>query len=292
MNNALISYFEGCDQIALGQRIRLTIGILQTIIMCSMLVTGYGLFSLAVSTIIAAVIGTAIVLFRFRKMIKSLLRSARPAKYDWMKEFFPLLSRYAVSWGSGYFIFQVYTPIMFYFNGAIEAGKVGLSIALWMAIYNISNSWITSAVPKINMHVSRKEFSWLNATLTKRIMLALGTYVAGSAAFFLLYFYVGNILHITSRFSGLISLVILGAGWMLQIIVYSLAVYMRAFREEPMALPSFATAIYITLITIICAKYLPLDYYFAGYLSSYIWGLPWVIYLFSKRLRKSKNKNG
>ena len=70
--------------------------------------------------------------------------------------------------------------------------------------------------------------------------------------------------------------------WLLQIVVQGLAYYMRAHKEEPLVIPSFVSGIYVSLTTLFVATYLPFEYFFLGFLSSYIWGIPWVLIIFRK----------
>ena len=70
--------------------------------------------------------------------------------------------------------------------------------------------------------------------------------------------------------------------WLLQIVVQGLAYYMRAHKEEPLVIPSFVSGIYVSLTTLFVATYLPFEYFFIGFLSSYIWGIPWVLIIFKK----------
>ena len=89
--------------------------------------------------------------------------------YDWGKEFFPLLWRYAVSWCSGYFIFQTFIPIAFYFHGADYSGKLGISIAMWMAGYNIAMSWINAILPRINNLIALHKWNVLDKLFFKSL---------------------------------------------------------------------------------------------------------------------------
>lgn len=286
VDNVILSFFEGCNLIGLGQRLRLIPSVIMTFLTVWGLIAGLNLYVLGYSLLTGAVISSAMILYSFRRMIMKLIAISRTSSYQWGSEFFPLLWRYAISWASGYFIFQAYTPLMFYFNGAVEAGKVGISLAMWAAIYNIASSWIISVTPRISIHVSRKEWKHVDLLLKRRLIFSLFTFLIGAAAFFLLFLLLNGRLPIFGRFVSLVSLLILGAAWFLQIIVNSIAVYLRAHKQEPLALPSFITALYITVLTYICVKYFNVDYFFMGFLSSYLWGLPWVISIYNRKKRE------
>jgi hypothetical protein len=81
----------------------------------------------------------------------------------------------------------------------------------------------------------------------------------------------------------LTSMSLLATAWFFQLIVNGLAVYLRAHKQEPLVIPSVTTAIYAVASTLLCARYLSTKYFFLGYLSSYVWGIPWVLYIFSTK---------
>jgi hypothetical protein len=232
--------------------------------------------------LISALIGSYIVWRGFGHYIRAFLDISRRHAYSWKEKFFKLQWRYAISWASGYFIFQMYTPVMFHFYGPVEAGKVGLSITLWMAVFSVSNSWIYAIIPRLNMHISQKRWKDLDVLFYKHLLFASITFLMGALTVFIVILVFRGRLEIINRLSDNTSLFFLGAAWFLQIIVSSLAVYLRSHKKEPLVVPSLVSALYIVIGTMVCAKYLPAEYFFLAYLSSYLWGLPWIIYIFIK----------
>lgn len=287
LNNVLLYFFEGCDSVGLVQKIRFIVSVLISVLMWGGLILKFNLYALSLSLLLGAFLGSFFIYRTFKNIIFKFFDIIQGYSYPWGKHFFPLLWRYAVSFASGYFIFQLYTPLMFYYHGPIEAGKIGITVALWMAVYNISSVWIYSITPKINMHVSRKEWEFLDKLFFKRLFLTLGTFMLGFFVLFLSYFYFkGHFVffdNILNRFADNMSMLFLAASWFLQTIINSLAVYLRAHKQEPLALPSFVSAVYITLTTFLCAKYFPPNLFFLGFFSSYLWGLPWILFIFSRK---------
>jgi hypothetical protein len=249
------------------------------------LVVHLSLHALSLSLLLSAVTGLYILLRGFGHHIRAFYNISKTFVYSWREKFFGLQWRYAISWTSGYFIFQMYTPVMFHFYGPIEAGKVGLSIVLWTAVFSVSNSWIYAIIPKLNICVSHKRWKDLDALFFRHLLLASATFLIGALTVFLFISFFRGKLQILDRLSDNTSLTFLGVAWFLQIIVNSLAVYLRAHKKEPLVIPSLVSAVYIVIATILCARYLPAKYFFLGYLSSYFWGLPWVTYIF---IRKKK----
>ncbi len=281
-NNSLLCFFEGCNLVGPIQRIRVIISTITFLSMWIGLVLNLSLHALSISLLLSALAGLFIVWRGFGHHIRVFLDISKRYAYSWKDKFINLQWRFAVSWASGYFIFQMYTPVMFHFYGPVEAGKVGLSITLWMAVFSISNSWIYAIIPKLNIHISQKSWKELDALFYRHLLFASMTFLMGALAVFVVISVFRGRLDILARLSDNTTLLLLGIAWFLQIIVNSLAVYLRSHKKEPLMLPSLITAVYIVLSTMLCAKYLPAEYFFLGYLSSYAWGLPWVLYIFIK----------
>ncbi|MBN1532973.1 MAG: hypothetical protein JXA20_09945 [Spirochaetes bacterium] len=280
----ILSFIQGCSLVAASQRIMLYNSIMATVVMLSMLLGGRGLYALAFSSIAGAAVLITVIGLKFGGMLMQLLRVHQTTRTAWAGDFLRLLWRYAISWSSGYLIFQIYTPLMFQYHGAVEAGRVGISIAMWSALHNISNTWVISNVPKFNISVAKKQWHDLDTKARSSIIYSVATYLAGVASVTLLVLCLyGRIPHfdrIVGRFLNLIPMAMLASAWFLQIIINGLAVYLRAHKEEPYVIPSVVSGIYIAATTFLCARYLPAEYLFLGFLSSYIWGLPWCAKIF------------
>ena len=284
-NNMLLYFFEGCGLVWLSQRIRLGISIVLSVTMWAGLLSRIGLYALAFSVLISSLANSAVIYAIFKRTIDQFFKITREYHYSWKEQFFTLIWRYAISWTSGYFVFQLYTPLMFYFRGPVEAGRVGISVSLWMAVYYIAAVWITAETPRINMHISRKERSLLDRLFLQRTVLSALTFLLGAAAFFVFFHLFIGRLSILGRFADETSLVILSASWFFQTIINALAVYLRAHKEEPLVLMSFLSAVWVIIFTVLCGIYLPSKFFFLGFLTSYIWSVPWVAILFLKKQR-------
>jgi hypothetical protein len=285
-NNSLLCFFEGCNLVGPIQRIRMIISIITFFIMWLGLVFHLFLHALSISLLLSALTGLYIIWRGFGRHIRTFWDISKRYAYSWKEKFIKLQWRYAISWASGYFIFQMYTPIMFHFYGPVEAGKVGLSITLWMAVFSISNSWIYAIVPRLNIHISKKRWKELDVLFYKHLLFASITFLLGALTVYVVMSIFRGRLEILNRLADNTTLLFLGSAWFLQIIVNALAVYLRSHKKEPLVIPSFVSAIYIVIGTIVCAKYLPAEYFFLGYLSSYVWGLPWVLYIFIKNKKE------
>jgi hypothetical protein len=283
LTSAVLYFIEGCDSVAAIQKIRLLTAVLAAVLLWCILRLGWGLHALSISVLISALFASFVLLRSYGRLFLNLIATARAHRYVWKEQFFGLLWKYAVSWSAGFFIFQIYTPLMFQFHGPVEAGKVGLSITLWMGVFSVASAWIYAVTPQLNMYVSQSDWGNLDALFTKHLVLSAVTFLACGAAVLVCMHILKGRLALIHRLVSMTSMSLLAAAWFFQLIVSSLAIYLRAHKREPLVVPSVTTAVYAAVTTLLCARYLNTNYFFLGYLSSYVWGIPWVLYIFSTR---------
>jgi type IV secretory pathway TrbD component len=283
-NTTLISFVQGCNQVSKSQRIALFVSVINTTIILVMLVLKMNLFALAIAMIVSTVTSLLYVVFIFRNLFRQMIESAKRYYHSWKKEFLGLLWKYAFVFGAGYFIFQIYSPLVFSLHTPEEAGKVGITLALWIAIFFISNVWMLAVTPKMNMLAAKKDWKSMDGLLVKNMSLSILTYLTGVIALVLFVFLTrgrfGFLDKIFSRFLGLFPMVCLAVVWLLQLGINALSIYLRSHKQEPLVASSIASGIYVAVTSVLCAKFLPTNYIFLGLLSSYIWNLPWIISIF------------
>jgi hypothetical protein len=277
---ALFSFLEGCNSVAAIQRQRLIVALIAMIVMAACLIAGFGLHSLSLSMLAGAFYGIIIVNRRYGRIFHSLVSTARTVHHSWHNHIVSLLWRYGLTWGPSFFIFQIYPPLTFHLRGPVEAGRVGLSIMLWMGVYAVSNSWIYAVTPRFNMLVSKRDWQGLDRLFARSLILSAGTFSLAMAVVLVFIYLFHSRYSFIDRFSDPLSMLFLGIIWLFQIVVNGLATYLRAHKKEPLVLPSLLAAVYIVATTIICATYLPQRLFFLGWLSSCVWVAPWVSYIF------------
>lgn len=283
MNSAVSSFIMGCDQVANIQKGALAMSIVSTAVLAASLLAKLSLLAIGVTQIASQTVFSAFMLVKYRKFFTRMLK-ARGGGHKWGKEVFALLWKYALSWSSGYLIFQIYTPLMFQYHGAAEAGKVGITISLVTAMFNLSNTWFTVNTPRLNMLVAKKEWRTLDSFFLKNLVMTVATYLVGVLVLLgAVLAFSGRIAffdRISARFLGIAPLATLIICWFLQILVNSLAVYLRAHKQEPLVVPSVVGGVFIAITTLLCAKYLPSSLFFSGFLASFAFGIPWALAIF------------
>lgn len=287
-NNILLTFFEGCNSVAELQGIRFKMIVASSCTMLAGLIVGAGIYALAASNIVNACSGCFFLYKNFRRASFQLWRTAHFIQYNWWPEFGSLMWRYALSWCSGYFGLSAYTPIAFYYWGPIEAGKVGLSMAMWGAGFGIANCWMTAVVPRLNMLIENKDWQELDRLFQKSFYRMIFTMLVGGGGFLLLYRITNGILPLWERILNLSGMTILFFYWLGQAMINAWAIYVRAHKKEPWVLYAIINSLYAFTVTLVCAHFYSVDYMFIGSLSSIMWGVPfiWRIYYQQKKMHR------
>ena len=241
--SSLLYFFEGCNSVGLVQNIRLKISIGTSTAMLLGLYFRFDLFALSLSLAVSMFVGFFLLVKTFMRPMRQLLQLSAIQCYDWWPEFSALIWRYAISWSSGFFIFQLFTPLAFKFHGAVFAGQVGISMAMWTAGFNIAMTWITAVIPRLNILVAERDWIGLDSLFGKSIWRSLCTMLVGGCMFFVLYFIFSDKVMFFQRLLSLSGLVILFLCWIFQLLINGLAVYLRAHKKEPLMMISFVSAI-------------------------------------------------
>jgi len=268
-NSMALSFFEGLDDVGGSHKIRFKVGLSLVASTIFFLYFDFGLYSLSLSLLFSSILGACLIYLSKRKLCYQFSRcSLDPV--EWSKEIMPLLKKYSISWVSGYFIFQAITPITFYFFGPVEAGKVGLTIAIFYAIFSVSSVWLIVVTPKINMFISRKNFKDLNLCYKKSLSLTLIFYMIGASVFILFVNKVDSLEFIAIRIVPMTSVYLIALGWFFNVGINSMAIYVRAHKVEPFVIVSLINAVYVVVTTMVLAKYFSFDLLFLGFSSSYV----------------------
>ena len=286
LNSILLSFIEGCDSVGDVQKIRFYISLSTVAVTALLLFCGDQLYALAIALLSGALTGLFLIGYRYKKMLQQLYRVGKDNHHSWAPEIMPLMWRFAVSWISGYFILSIFTPAAFHFYGAVEAGQVGLSVAICMALFSIANIWVSISTPKMNMFVAQQDYPALTSTFKRAVLLATLTYILGLATLFAGVALLKDYLPIANRLLSPASLALVGFGWLIQLWINSMAVYMRAHKREPLVVASVVQGLYVAATTLAIAINLPFDYLFLGFFSALCLVMPWVFWIF-KNFRRS-----
>lgn len=174
---------------------------------------------------------------------------------SWWGEIWPMQWRMAVSSGAAYFIFQLFTPVLFYFRGAVVAGKMGMTMTAGNSLMAIGMTVILAKNPEFAKLIARSEWSDLDTLFFKAQRQALLLVVSGGVmgAFFIwllqvTYGSIGN------RFIPAQDALIFFLAITVQIAVASYAIYLRSHKIDPLVLVTVIVSFIQGVVTVFMGK--------------------------------------
>lgn len=288
-NNSILSFVEGLDQIKKIQQSRLTVSVINSLVIILCLCLQLSVYALALGMLISSSFMFITIFRTFGFVIKQLWTTSSNFSFPWKDEILPLFKKYIVSFTSGYFLFQIYTPLMHLFHGPIYSGKVGFSLTLINTIVTFSSIWMYIVIPQINILIARKQWFNLDKIFNKRLFFCIITYIGIIFVFIMFVLLLGKysiVQIILGRLLPMKGLVILFFAYFFQLCLNNWAVYLRGHKIEPYCFVSVFSAVWVLIITVIIGNFFSPDVFFLGLLSSYVWGLPWSYVIF---IRYKKN---
>ena len=283
----ILSFMEGCGFVPNIARLRFVQAATGSTLAWLALAVHHGLFAPAM--IIA---GNAIVAFAWlgqhRNLLLPLMRhNPGQHKIHWTKEVWPFQWRIAVSWLCGYFIYQLFNPVLFAYKGAVVAGQMGMSLSLANALRSVAIAWINTKAAPFGGLVARKEYSALDSLFFRASRQSLAVLTAGAIAVWFGDVYL-NWAHIrfAQRLLSPTALAILLLASILDTVVFAEALYLRAHKQEKFLLNSVLGALLVGAATFFLGRsYGAIGVVSGSLLIGLVMGLPLGTYTFLKYRR-------
>lgn len=284
----ILAYFDGLNEVKDMARVRLVQKTSMIILLFLFLMLGFKLYSSAVASILSIIINYFQIFASKRRNILKTIWSARSKwKVDYMTEIFPYQWRIAISWISGYFIFQLFNPVLFATEGAKVAGQMGMTLQVLNGLSSLSMSWISTKIPLFSGLISKKQYNELdnifnktlkNVNLVNTTLLLL--FIGGIVA--LDYFRIP----LRDRFLPIFSIGCLSLTVFINQFIFSWATYLRCHKQEPLLLQAVVSAIYCSLSTYIFGRLYGLNGIVLGYTVWAFVSIIWVYRIFVNNRRK------
>lgn len=264
--------------------------ITNTIVLWSCLLLGMKLYSMAFAAIVSAVY---VVFYfsthRFFKILKGIWKTEIRERVSYMKEIFPYQWKIALSWMSGYFIFNFMNPVIFATVGSVAAGQFGMSINVLNQIRNLAMSWITTKIPLMSRLIELKEFLELDKIFRKTVIqevlvclvLLLGFWTTIVVLRSTQMTFGDSVLG--ERFLEYCPLLLVTIPVTVQALTDNLATYLRCHKQEPFWTISIVNGIASATSIIIMGKYFGLYGITGGYCALTIVFFPWAYWIFKKK---------
>ena len=283
----VFSFMTGLDLVKEMAKMGFYRTIITTGVTWACLIGGLSLYSMAISSVVAAIYVIAYFIHHgFWTILRNIWITPIHEKVNYIKEIFPYQWKIALSWMSGYFIFQFMNPVIFATAGAVAAGQFGMSLNVLNSIRNFSMSWIGTKVPLMSRLIELKEYIQLDRIFKKTIIQEVIVCITLIIIFWIIIF-VLNITQIAvngkilgERFLDYIPLLLITIPVVIQAINDNFATYLRCHKREPFLMVSICAGIANMCSVLLSGKFFGLVGITAGYCALTILFFPWGYWIY------------
>ncbi len=285
----VFSFLEGCGYVPQVARARLAQAITGSLLGWLALRLHHGLFAPGCMIGGQALAGVCF-LFTRRRLLRALLRmKVEPEeRVSWRTDIWPFQWRMAVSWVCGYFTFQLFTPVLFAHAGAIEAGRMGMSLNIAGALSTIAIAWMNTKAAPFGQMIARRQFSALDRSFRRALAQSTAINLLGAAFVFVTALVlIAHRVPLAARLLAPLPFAMLLAGSIGNNIVSAEAMYLRAHKQEKFMINSIVGALYtVPMVWLLGANFGSLGIA-GGYLAgTLVIGLGFGTYTFLKYRRQ------
>jgi uncharacterized membrane protein len=225
--------------------------------------------------------------FMFSGMHKPLLRGllaypVREHAVAWRAEIWSFQWKIAVSWLAGYFIYQLFSPVLFAYQGPVAAGQMGMSMSIAAAVGSVGLAWMSTKASPFGALVARGKFRELDRIFFKTLWQSTVVVTVGAAALLTIYI-------VAAPYYPKIALRILPP-WVLGLlllntimnhVVCSQALYLRAHKQEPFYVQAIISAVLIGVCTLFLGRYYGASAVVVGvFAQGILFAVPYATYIF------------
>ncbi|RKZ77575.1 MAG: hypothetical protein DRR19_27735 [Candidatus Parabeggiatoa sp. nov. 1] len=266
----ILSLLEGCHQISQVYYFRLIQAVVTAISVWVAVSTGAELWTAAIGSLMGLTSLLILVYWYYRDFLTKLIFShpMSNAQIEWRSEVLPMQWRIAVSWMSGYFVFSLFTPVLFHYHGAVVAGQMGMTWSLIAGLSSIPSAWLNPKMPQFGLLIARSQYDKLDNLFWRITITVIGLVSVGALVIWSLVYVINDLGHEfamrilppqTTAFFLLATVIVVSS--------FPMAAYLRAHKKEPLLLPSLLSAILIALSTLILGKFYAAEGMAIGYLT-------------------------
>ncbi|HEY6838495.1 MAG TPA: hypothetical protein VI389_07115 [Geobacteraceae bacterium] len=201
----------------------------------------------------------------------------------WWREVWPMQWKIALSWVSGYFIFQLFTPVLFRYQGPVVAGQMGITLTASNALFAAAIAWLSTKSPDFGKLVAVRDWRQLDQLFFRVLGQATTFAAVGAAAGWALIKGLQTWHPLGQRFIPAGQVAILLAAVCINVVISGLAIYLRAHKREPFLVVSLIGALLQGTATWYLGKNYGSFGIVAGFLAvTMLFGLPAAVFVWRR----------
>ena len=252
----LFSFFEGCGFVSNVARVRLGQAIAGSVLGWLALVSHHGLFAPGCMIAGQAAVG-GVYMARRRGLLLGLMRHA-PGELglNWKTEVWPFQWRIAVSWICGFFITQLFNPVLFRYHGAVEAGRMGMSISICGTLTSMCVAWINTKAAPFGRLIALKDYPGLDRMFFRALRQSMAAACVVSLGVWLTVVYLRiHQVPFATRLLAPAPFGLMLLATVANILVFAEALYLRAHKQEKFMINSILGALWMAPATLLLGRW-------------------------------------
>ena len=240
------SILTGCNDVFFVYSVQLLKAIINIIFIWLTIALGLGIWSLVIGSGISIIISTIILGYFKADLIKKMIRVKINDNFEWKTEIWPMQWRIALSWLCGYFTYNLFTPVLFHFQGPEAAGQMGMTMSVISVIGFVPSLWIKPNMPQFGIHIAKKNYFELDKHFFKLLKVVL-VFLLFTAFILWIGFYIINVYNFSfaARLLPLLPITLLIIAKTLSSSTSPFSDYLRAHKKEPFVIISVISSLLI-----------------------------------------------
>lgn len=286
----IVSFIEGLGKVREIAKFRMIQQIVQPFVLWGGLWLGFKLYVPGLDALFRVLIMSVLIYYSpISKILKKVWRQKIIDRVSYRNEIFPYQWRIAVSWISGYFIFQLFNPVLFATEGPKVAGQMGMTMQALNALQALTLAWMHTKVPQISGLIALRKYCDLDKIFIKtfkQIMLLGGSVLAVFVVTIILFQNMDITLFglsVGDRFLPTFALVLMGCSTYTMFPVNCWAIYLRSHKREPLMVNSVVMGILCCMSTFILGHIYGLYGIVIGFFMLRMVSLSWVYKVFRNK---------
>jgi hypothetical protein len=243
----IFSFLEGCGFVAEVARARFTQFVTGSLMSLTALLLHHGLYAPGCMLLGQALAGFWAIGGHRRLLLNVLRHDPGQHRTPFRVDIWPLQWRMAVSWICGYATVPLFVPVLMGSRawGPIEAGKMAISISVAGKIADVSMAWMNTKSAPFGRLIALGQFGELDNRFFRSLVQSSGIGLLGAVSVWVLAVLLersGS--GYATRFLPPMGLALLLFGYVANAVVSSMALYLRAHKQEKFMVNSILGAIY------------------------------------------------
>ena len=287
--NPILAFIEGLGKVKEVAVLRFFQQIIYLPSLILVLIFGGKLWALGIASMFTFIfLFSALYFSKYRIILANIYKSINQWRINYMQEIFPFQWKIALSWISGYLIFQLFNPVLFAIEGSKIAGQMGMTMVAISGISSISISWINTKVPLFSRLIAKNNFFELDKVFNKTIkQLSIINLLLTLSFIIFIFLSIYFKFEIANRFLDVSLIIVIGIASFFNQFVFAWAAYLRSHKKEPFLINSIVLGILIAISVFVSANL----YGVVGVVFSYsaltlFLGVPWAYYIFQSKKRE------